>query len=406
MFQSRRLSKIRCLSLVVSGFAALAIVLPGSFASAQELTAGEAREFLEVDFESSPVHHAAPSPQLSEKVRKQIFEELLKGTHDPDADVANRSFAGLARVADAEMAAQALVALLNRPAATKDERLQKLHFAACLLAHGIAREKVLSSVLEAAAAAEDAAVRFRAINVLLFAQAGNTSADVVRMLIATVKNPDSGLDVSTPHNRPRDSSNAAQWAVDRPAVKSLIARAAGYKTGSEADRAERVISAFLIAMQLADEARVEAEFAALVARYNLLVKRDRWPEAMLVSERVREIAPASPIATIMYEKARIGRQVARNAHLKEHRDEEADEEHGDENADKEHDALLAPAPRDSELIASAAVSAIAHIVPQTDEVALALLEALKLDDARIHRAASLALANAMHGSTEGSSSGR
>ncbi len=378
IFSEQRLSKMSRSALAVAGFAAFAIALPGSFTAAQEAAVGQPK---------------ATGPQLSEKVRKQILEKLLQGTHDPDADVANHCFAGLAPVADADMATQALVALLDRPVSTKEEMLQKLHFAGCLLAHGIARDKVVASVLEAAATSEHPAVRFRAINVLVFAEAGDTSADVVRMLMATAKDPKLGLREAPPKNRIRGLSNAAEWAVDRHAMKSLIARAAGYKTGSEADRAQKVVSAFLVAMQSADEARAEAELVALVNAYNCLIKRDRWSEALHVAERAREMAPGAPVTMIMYEKARIGRQVARNAEYKEH----ADEEPG-----TERDDLVAPTQSDSDLLESAAISAIAHIVPQTDEVAIAVMEGLKLGDPRIHRAVSRALANAMHGLTEDS----
>jgi hypothetical protein len=380
IFSEQRLSKMWRSGLAVAGFAGLAILATGEFAVAQQAVVGPAK---------------GASQQLSENVRKQILEKLLKGTHDPDVDVANHSFAGLAPVADAEMATQALVALLDRPVSTEEELLQKLHFAGCLLAHGIAREKVLASVLEAAATSDHAAVRFRAINVLVFAEAGNTSAGVVRMLIATAKDPKLGLREAPPKNRIRGLSNAGEWAVDRPAVKALIARAAGYKAGPEADRAERVVSALLVAMQSADEARAEAELIALVNGYNCLIKQDRWSEALHVAERAREIVPGNPVTTIMYEKARIGRQVARNAEYKEHPDEEQG---------TERDDLLAPTASDSDLVESAAISALAHIVPQTDEAALAVMEAVNHKDLRIRRAASRALANALLGSTEESSS--
>jgi hypothetical protein len=379
ILSEQRLSKMWRSGLAVAGFAALAIVLAGPLAAAQEAAVKQVKGM---------------SPQLSEKIRKQILEKLVQGTHHADADVANDILAVSGPVADAEMATQALVPILDKPALTKEEMLEKLHFSCCLLAHGIAREKVVASVMEAATTSEHAAVRFRAINVLLFAGAGNTSADVVRMLIATAENPESAPRAATSNNQPRRSSKSNRWAVDQPVMKLLIARAAGYKTDSEAKRAERIISAFLIATQSADEARAEAEFAALVDRYNRLVRQDRWSEAKLVAERAQELAPG-PTTTIMYEKARIGRQVMRNAELKQHRDEDTA---------TEIDPLLVPVSLDSELLAPAALSAIALIVPQTDEVAVALMEALNHKHPRIRRAASQALANAVHGATEGSSS--
>ncbi len=66
-----------------------------------------------------------------------------------------------------------------------------------------------------------------------------------------------------------------------------------------------------------------AEFADLVEEYNKLVKQDRWAEAELIAKQAKELArrseqqvSMSAMATIMYEKARIGRQVARNAEQK------------------------------------------------------------------------------------------
>jgi hypothetical protein len=380
IFSEQRLSKMWRSGPAVAGFATLAIVLSGPFAPAQQAAVGQPN---------------AMSPHLSENVRKQILEKLVQGTHDPDEDVANHSLAGLAPTADAAMATQALVAILDRQAVTKEAMLQKLHFAGCLLAHGIAREQVVASVLEAAKTSEHPAVRFRAINVLLFAAAGDTSADVVRMLIATAENPESPPHATTSNHRRGGSSKASQWAVDRPVVKSLVARAVGNKVDSEADRAERVISAFLIATQSADEARAEAELVDLVTRYNGLIKQDRWSEAKFVARRAQELAPDNPVTLIMYNKAVIGRQVARNADFAQH---------GDADTATENDALLAPAPLDSEQLAPATLSAIAHIVPQTDEVAVALMEALQHKDLRVRRSASRALANAVHGSTDDSSS--
>jgi hypothetical protein len=380
IFSEQRLSKMCRSVLAIAGFAALAMILTGPFAAAQEAAVTQVKGM---------------SSQLSETVRKQILEKLVQGTHDPDEDVANHSLVGLAPAADAEMATQALVAILERPAVTKEAMLQKLHFAGCLLAHGIAREKVVASVLEAAKTSEHPAVRFRAINVLLFAGAGNTSADVVRMLIATAENPESSAQTATSNNRPGGSSKSNQWAVDRPVVKSLIARAAGYKQHSDAERTERIIDGFMIVTQLADEVRAEAQFAALVEGYNRVIKQDRWSEATLVAERARELAPDEPVTLIMYEKARIGRQVARNADLEQPRDHDT--------ATK-IDPLFVPAPLDSELLAPAAISAIAHLVPQTDEVAVALMKALNRSDRRIRRAASQALANAVHRSAQDSSS--
>jgi type II secretory pathway component GspD/PulD (secretin) len=62
--------------------------------------------------------------------------------------------------------------------------------------------------------------------------------------------------------------------------------------------------------------RVEQEFADLVDEYNKLVKQDRWAEAELIAKQAKELDKENPYATIMFEKARIGRQVARNADLK------------------------------------------------------------------------------------------
>ena len=120
-----------------------------------------------------------------------------------------------------------------------------------------------------------------------------------------------------------------------------------------------------------------------------------WPISATATSVVTWYDEPGPMTTIMYEKARIGRQVMRNAELKQHRDEDTA---------AEIDPLLVPVSLDSELLAPAALSAIALTVPQTDEVAVALMEALNHKDPRVRRAASQALASAVHGATEGSSS--
>lgn len=68
--------------------------------------------------------------------------------------------------------------------------------------------------------------------------------------------------------------------------------------------------------------RVEQEFADLVEEYNKLVKQDRWAEAELIAKQAKELDKENPVATIMYEKARIGRQVARNAELKTRKEDQ------------------------------------------------------------------------------------
>lgn len=65
-------------------------------------------------------------------------------------------------------------------------------------------------------------------------------------------------------------------------------------------------------------------FAELVEEYNKLVKQDRWAEAELVAKQAKELERANlqsmtqpmsraVVAMLMYEKARLGRQVYRNA---------------------------------------------------------------------------------------------
>ncbi|HUE13003.1 MAG TPA: hypothetical protein VMR25_02460, partial [Planctomycetaceae bacterium] len=68
---------------------------------------------------------------------------------------------------------------------------------------------------------------------------------------------------------------------------------------------------------------VRAEFADLVDQFNKLVKQERWAEAELIAKEAKDLARGrsepmsmSAAATIMFEKARIGRQVARNAEQK------------------------------------------------------------------------------------------
>ncbi|HEX4069671.1 MAG TPA: hypothetical protein VHX68_00825 [Planctomycetaceae bacterium] len=67
----------------------------------------------------------------------------------------------------------------------------------------------------------------------------------------------------------------------------------------------------------------KAQFAGLVEEYNKLVKHDRWAEAELIAKQAKELArneseqiSIGAVASLMYEKARIGRQVARNAEQK------------------------------------------------------------------------------------------
>ncbi|HEV8002887.1 MAG TPA: hypothetical protein VGP63_23585, partial [Planctomycetaceae bacterium] len=62
--------------------------------------------------------------------------------------------------------------------------------------------------------------------------------------------------------------------------------------------------------------RVEQEFADLVEEYNKLVRQDRWTEAELIAKQAKELDKENPTATIMFEKARLGRENAKIADLK------------------------------------------------------------------------------------------
>jgi hypothetical protein len=66
-----------------------------------------------------------------------------------------------------------------------------------------------------------------------------------------------------------------------------------------------------------------AEFADLVDQFNKLVKQERWAEAELIAKEAKDLTRGrseamsiSAAATIMFEKARIGRQIALNAEQK------------------------------------------------------------------------------------------
>ena len=63
--------------------------------------------------------------------------------------------------------------------------------------------------------------------------------------------------------------------------------------------------------------RVEQEFADLVEEYNKLVHQNRWAEAEMIAKQAKELDRDNPTATVMFEKARIGRQEARIVDLKE-----------------------------------------------------------------------------------------
>jgi hypothetical protein len=380
----QRLSKRS--SFTIAGFAALASLLTGAAAAAPATEDGKV---------------IATNSRLSDQVRAQIVDKLLQGTRDADAEVANHCLDGLAPVANAETATQALLAILDRPAVTKGEMLEKLYFSCCLLANGISRDQVVASVLDAATTSEHAVVRFRAINILAFAAAGNTSADVVRMFVATVENPEStshpATSATTAAYQLSGSPKENRWSPNHPVVKALITRAAGHKDESDLARSEKKIAGFVTATRSAAESRDQAEFAELVEAYNHLVKQDRWSEAELIARQAKEIAPGNPVTVIMSEKARIGRHVYQNAHL---------ENCGERDRHAANDVLQVEKRFELESLAPAALSAIAHIVPQTDEVAIALIEAVNHKDLRIRRAATIALANAVGGSPAGASSAK
>ncbi len=63
--------------------------------------------------------------------------------------------------------------------------------------------------------------------------------------------------------------------------------------------------------------RIEQDFAKLVDEYNQLMKEHRYAEAELVAKKARDLNPDLPQSTIMVEKAKLQRQIAFNADVKE-----------------------------------------------------------------------------------------
>jgi RND family efflux transporter MFP subunit len=61
------------------------------------------------------------------------------------------------------------------------------------------------------------------------------------------------------------------------------------------------------------KAETKQGLAHLVEEYNRLVKQERWAEACSIAKQAQELDRQNPMATIMFEKARIGQQNAANA---------------------------------------------------------------------------------------------
>jgi hypothetical protein len=101
--------------------------------------------------------------------------------------------------------------------------------------------------------------------------------------------------------------------------KSSSCQASGHCSptfGCNASCGDAVVRALQKIVQ-AEKDRVcrQQELGDLVEEYNKLVKQERWAEAELIGKQAKELDPTNPVGTIMHEKARIGRQMARIADL-------------------------------------------------------------------------------------------
>ncbi|MBL8812261.1 MAG: hypothetical protein JNM43_19000 [Planctomycetaceae bacterium] len=63
--------------------------------------------------------------------------------------------------------------------------------------------------------------------------------------------------------------------------------------------------------------RIEQEYAELVESYNQLMKERRYAEAELTAKKAQDLNPSLPQSTIMVEKAKLQRQIAFNADVRE-----------------------------------------------------------------------------------------
>jgi general secretion pathway protein D len=72
-----------------------------------------------------------------------------------------------------------------------------------------------------------------------------------------------------------------------------------------------------IRRQVDTQIRIEQEFADLTLQYNQLMKERRYAEAELVGKKARDLNPHLPQAVIMVEKAKLQRQIAFNADIRE-----------------------------------------------------------------------------------------
>ena len=63
--------------------------------------------------------------------------------------------------------------------------------------------------------------------------------------------------------------------------------------------------------------RIEQEFADLVEQFNDLMRQRRYPEAELVARKAKDLNPDLPQATIMYEKVKLEKQIAKIEEFKE-----------------------------------------------------------------------------------------
>jgi len=337
----------------------------------------------------------AVSGQVSEKVRKQIIDQLMEGSKDTDPDVARQSLEGIARVHSSELATQALLAMLEKPAPTEAAQRVRLDFANRLLDVGIARDRVLDFLLKTATKSQYALVRSRAIGLLSYAKAANKSPDVARMLVATAEKPLPAPPAAAAHTEPGKSAAPPQTAeakgsdrfpADPGLLQKLIDQAQRAERIGTADgifvprqydqssirrerRAERIVEAIGPERRFA-RGDVDRKLTRLMGEYNEAIYAERWGDAERIANLFVSTDPRNPNGRVMQQQVKERRQVAQLAHP-----DRVDADGGFTTPDV------------------VALLAIERTLPEVDDVAVVLIEALKHKDPRIRRAATTALAN-------------
>ena len=286
--------------------------------------------------------------QLSEKVRNQVIEKLLQGVKDGDTEVARRSLMGLNRLADEKIATQALMSLLERPVSSQEGALEMIDFAGQLVGSGIREQRLIEYLIKIAQTSPYAIVRQHGINTLVELGVANTDPKMVQLFVATIENPAKAPGATKGDVQPVPSPGTSEPVLPRLAgINDLINRA------RPATRTRRVMREEVVMERTGDGRdkprliQSEELVREPVGQRNDRVRAFQRPEGVRVGERIGE---------------------------------ERSEQQSNEPP-----------------LQAAAVRALESIVPQSDAVALALIEAINHKDPRIRRAAASALANAAVG---------